>query len=127
MGNYFGRTNAFQIQDAFRVPQSTFYRYATGVEISEQYDPVAPTPVWTRLIDDPPLPARTWVGSPGVTFTSSAVASVTVPAGTFTDCLQVARTPGTINATFCRGVGLVKQEVSFSGSTFNAQLTAKSF
>lgn len=126
-GTYFGRANAFQIQDAFRVPQSSFFRHAQGIEIAEQYDPAAASPVWVRVMDDPPLPGRTWTASPGVTFTSSPVAAITVPAGTFADCVQVARTPGTIIGTYCRGVGLVQQMVSFGGAVFNARLTAKNF
>ena len=127
MNTYFGRANAFQIQDAFNVPQASFYWQAQGVEITEHYVLAAPSPAWSRVMDDPPLPGHTWTAGPGVTFTSSPLATITVPAGTFTSCVQVSRTPGTIIGTYCRGVGLVKQDVSFGASTFNAQLTAKNF
>ena len=31
-GTYFGRTNAFKIEDAFRVPQASFYRQGQAAD-----------------------------------------------------------------------------------------------
>ena len=51
-----------------------------------------------------------WTFAPGTTITWHAVASITVPAGTFTHCFMrtVSDSPK-LEATFCPGVGQVRR------------------
>ena len=104
---------------------SRFWRKPRFEVLAHQPEPTADRLNLTS--DDPAVPGHTWTASPGVTFTSSALSAIGTPAGTFLDCVEVSRTPGMVRATYCRGVGLVREDVAYNGLTFVAQLSAKNF
>lgn len=65
---------------------------------------------WLRSLDEPAEAGHTWMTG-GITLKYEAVDAIKVPAGTFTSCLAVVRTNPEVRQTYCRGVGLVKEEV----------------
>jgi hypothetical protein len=75
-----------------------------------------------------PGEGRTW-NSLSIIFTWHASGRVTVPAGTFDDCWtlneQYTKLPITMNTVFCRGVGLVTQDVLNGNMPSTMVLTSK--
>lgn len=84
---------------------------------------------WIVAIDSPVLDGHTWTGGTE-TFVWKKIGSVTVVAGTFSDCWEIddQAAPTYYNTTLCRGVGPVKwhyRDASQNG--YDAELTSKSF
>jgi hypothetical protein len=83
---------------------------------------------WAPLIELPLQEGHSWsYFNSGYTWHRET--SVTVPAGTFTDCWTAQQNVSyTAYLTYCRGAGLVRSYSSdLTGSGWDAQLAAKSF
>jgi hypothetical protein len=83
---------------------------------------------WLVMIDPTLVDGHSWpYFNSGYTWHKEA--SVTVPAGTFTDCWTAKQNVSyTATLTYCRGVGMVRSYSSdLNGSGWDAQLTGKSF
>jgi hypothetical protein len=82
---------------------------------------------WILVIDAPVIDGHTWTN--GVTsYAWHDVGSVTVPAGTFSQCFKAADTLGPTYTILCRGVGPVQWSYrDASGNGYDAVLTAKNF
>jgi hypothetical protein len=83
---------------------------------------------WLLALDAPVEEGHTWSNGSS-TFTWHSKSSVTVPAGTFSDCWSATQNVAYEAYTiFCRGVGPVRwYSKDLDGNGFDAQLTAKSF
>ncbi len=65
---------------------------------------------WLKVMTSPIQDGASWTFAPGTTITWHTAPSITVPAGTFTNCVKrtVSDSPN-LEATFCPGVGQVKR------------------
>jgi hypothetical protein len=83
---------------------------------------------WVLLLDGPVEEGHSWTNGVSV-FTWHNAGSVTVPAGTFSDCWKATETANfSAYTVFCRGVGPVHWYRKDSvGNGFDAQLVAKGF
>jgi hypothetical protein len=65
---------------------------------------------WLKAMTSPIEDGASWTFAPGTTITWHTVPSITVPAGTFTNCVnRTVSDTSTSEATFCPGVGQVKR------------------
>ena len=110
--------------------------FCTGVSGTSQ---VAPDPAsdaiaiyysgqWLTFIDMPLTDGHTWSYF-NSSYTWQRETSVTVPAGTFTDCWTAKQNVRyTAYLTYCRGVGMVRSySADLSGAGWDAKLSSKSF
>jgi hypothetical protein len=76
-------------------------------------------------LDTPVEEGHSWQDAAGRTLTWHRTGTVTVPAGTYTDCWdrQLASPAENGAVTFCRGIG----QVRYAFSTYTAELVDKSF
>lgn len=85
---------------------------------------------WLTAIDSPVEDGHTWTTS-GITYVWKKLGSLTVKAGTFSDCWEIddQGEAAYYAATLCRGVGPVKWHVRDTSGTngYDAELTSKSF
>jgi hypothetical protein len=82
---------------------------------------------WVTAIDPILEEGHTWSFA-NTTLTWHEEGSVTVPAGTFTDCWTAQQSsPYMSFTTYCRGVGPVRSSATISSSGFDAKLASKSF
>jgi hypothetical protein len=117
-----GGRQAFQVQSFCTNAGSFFY----SVDGDRVFTWVAMT--WVLSLDAPVAAAHTW--SVGVeSFTWQAVPTVTVPAGTYTNCWSaVEQVSYPTYTVFCRGVGPVQWHYEDGhGNGYEAVLTSKSF
>jgi len=82
---------------------------------------------WVLVIDAPVADGHTWTN--GVTsYGWHGLGSVTVPAGTFSDCWKAQDTLGPTYTVLCRGVGpVIWSYRDAQGNGYDATLTAKNF
>ena len=79
---------------------------------------------WLVLVDPLLQNGHSWSYGSYTTFTWQLVPSVTVPAGTYTDCWTAVSSSSTYpTSTYCRGIGPVEVQSDSS----DQQLTATSF
>jgi hypothetical protein len=102
----------------------------TGDIVDDQYSTSNGT--WFRDLDEPVMDGYSWTttnGSATFSMTYSSAGTVTVPAGTFTDCWMVTQgVPYTQTWTYCQGVGQVSSVmVDLSGGGISYQLLSKNF
>ena len=119
-GTYEGRS-AFRIQSLCPGFGSSWY--AVEGDVVEIF-----YKKWLRVVDAPVSEGHTW--SNGVTsVTWHALGTVTVPAGTFTDCFKADQAAGYASYTvFCRGIGPVQWYTKdLAGNGYEAKLVAKNF
>lgn len=116
-----GGKNAFQVQSL--CPAAGVSSYHVDGDRVEVYVSGA----WVLALDAPVQAGHSW--SNGVaTFTWEDAGTVTVPAGTFSDCWTAREDLAADSyTTFCRGVGPVIWHTIVAGNGFDAQLTAKNF
>ena len=85
---------------------------------------------WIVGLDSPVQEGHSWVSDQGRTFQWYSAGSLTLPAGTFTDCWE-ARETGSATEEYsiylCRGVGPVHWHYRYSGDGYDAVLHAKNF
>ncbi len=112
---------SFQVQSL--CPGVGTLDYAVSGDVV-QFDYMA---TWVLALDAPVAEGHTWTN--GVdTFTWHSVGSVTVPAGTYSDCWKATQNVGYEAYTvFCRGVGPVHWFTKNSGNGYEAMLTSKNF
>jgi len=98
---------------------------ASGDEVDFYY---ASSNKWLVLVDPTLEEGHTWPYA-NTSFTWHRENSVTVPAGTFSDCWTARQNVSyTSYTTYCRGIGPVRSYSSdLGGNGWDAQLTAKSF
>ena len=128
-----GRT-PFVIAYTYECPmQTTTSMFYTNVLGGDRYESRAASStdgIW--YVEDPPAEGHQWASDPAGMFvyTWHRAGSVTVPAGTFTDCWREVTMPSGSDQEFtlCRGVGFVQSMQSFTtGYMVSGELTAKSF
>ena len=85
---------------------------------------------WVVGLDSPVQEGHSWVSDDGRTFQWYSSGSLTLPAGTFSDCWE-ARETGSATEEYsiylCRGVGPVHWHYRYSGDGYDAVLHAKNF
>ena len=83
---------------------------------------------WLVMIDPTLVDGESWTYF-NSSYTWHRETSITVPAGTWTDCWTAQQNVSyTAYMTYCRGVGMVRSYSSdLNGQGWDAQLTAKSF
>jgi hypothetical protein len=96
---------------------------ATGDEVDYDY-----SGTWLELVDPTLVAGTTWTYY-DTSFTWVSVPSITVPAGTYTDCWTAQQNVSyTAYTTYCRGVGPVRSySADLTGAGWDAQLASKSF
>ncbi|MDB4968392.1 MAG: hypothetical protein JWN44_4081 [Myxococcales bacterium] len=83
---------------------------------------------WAPIIDLPLQEAHSWTYF-NTSYTWHRESSITVPAGTFSDCWTANQNVSyTAYLTYCRGAGLVRSySQDLAGNGWNAELASKSF
>jgi hypothetical protein len=84
---------------------------------------------WIRVLDVPVEEGHTWTSTGPIEYVWRDAGTVTVPAGTFSDCWTREQIVAyTAYTTFCRGVGAVRHvSMDLSGSGWDAVLIATDF
>jgi hypothetical protein len=113
-----------------RSNSSSYYIATSGGDHYESRTSTATDGIW--YVIDPPAEGHQWASDPAgmYVFTWHRVSSITVPAGTFTDCWRTVTGIGGSDqeATYCRGVGVVAIDDSFTtGYMVHGELVAKNF
>jgi hypothetical protein len=103
----------------------TYFLSTVGMQV-DIYDGA----VWQLYLDPTPEKDKAWT-SQGNTYVWEDAGTVTVPAGTFSDCWSARQTQieGDSYTTYCRGVGPVRIYLAggIVGSGYDAVLTKKNF
>jgi hypothetical protein len=84
---------------------------------------------WLTLVDPNLSEGHNWTYAGATSYSWHRETSVTVPAGTFTDCWTAQQQVSyTAYLTYCRGAGLVRSySKDLGGNGWDAQLASKSF
>jgi hypothetical protein len=102
-----GRANVFTVRFFCPQPDRDVWQSETGPRDAVDWHLNGQ---WMRATDEPSTAGHSWM-IPGAQMTYEDVPSITVPAGTFTSCLRVTRSTRDVTQTYCRGVGLVREEL----------------
>lgn len=119
-----GGRAAFQVTNWCTGAAGTYdYSEPGGDEVDFYYQST-----WAPLVGVPLQEGHTWSYF-NASYTWHRETSVTVPAGTWSDCWTARQNVSyTAYLTYCRGVGLVRSYSSdLAGNGWNAQLASKSF
>lgn len=116
-----GRT-AFQVT-SFCGTIGSSYETVNGDQVDVDYQGS-----WNHYLDVPVQEGHSWPYF-NTSYTWESVASITVPAGTYTNCWKAHQNVTyTAYAVFCRGVGMVESvSQDLAGNGWDAKLTAKNF
>lgn len=95
---------AYQVRDACSQGELTAFSYDAD-SLLQQFGAE-----WLKVMTSPIEDGASWTFAPGTTITWHTVPSITVPAGTFTNCVKrTVSDTSTSEATFCPGVGQVRR------------------
>jgi len=122
--NAVGGRAAFQLDNFCSGVSGTYdYSQPGGDEVDFYY-----SQTWAPIIDLPLQEGHSWTYF-NTSYTWHRETSVTVPAGTFTDCWTANQNVTyTAFLTYCRGAGLVRSySQDLGGNGWDAQLSSKSF
>jgi len=122
--NAVGGRPAFQLDNFCSGVSGTYdYSQPGGDEVDFYY-----SQTWAPIIDLPLQEGHSWTYF-NTSYTWHRETSVTVPAGTFTDCWTANQNVTyTAFLTYCRGAGLVRSySQDLGGNGWDAQLSSKSF
>jgi hypothetical protein len=122
--NAVGGRAAFQLDNFCSGVAGTYdYSQPGGDEVDFYY-----SSTWAPIIDLPLQDGHSWTYF-NTSYTWHRETSVTVPAGTFTDCWTANQNVSyTAYLTYCRGAGLVRSySQDLTGNGWDAQLSSKSF
>jgi hypothetical protein len=115
-------------RDAFEVTSfctqvGSTYETVNGDEVDADYQGT-----WLHATDVPVQEGHTWPYF-NTSYTWQAVATITVPAGTFTDCWRAHQNVTyTAYQVYCRGIGMVESySQDLAGNGWDAKLTSKNF
>ena len=85
---------------------------------------------WIVGLDSPVQEGHSWVSDEGRTFQWYSSGTLTLPAGTFSDCWEARETGSATeeySITLCRGVGPVHWHYRYAGDGYDAVLHSKNF
>lgn len=114
-----GQSFIMRIQQTFATNASLEEQFVVGDEgVQRQItNTTSPAPLLQLILKVPPVEGMSWLGSDGRYTVTALGESVTVPAGTFPDCVEVQRwrkeTQLTEILTYAPGVGIIQREEKF--------------